>query len=186
MVIRVNEFQIGDWVKLVETDREGIIIGRCYGDVRYEVRQPRLCAGSPFRGFAANRAVIRSLGSIVLTLNRRARWHDTKRSAAIFEPDVAAYAARPFGHLGPFGTHRHPLFRWSVSIKAMHSARIVLTLASAVADLGLKGYPCQRFVDYQRMILGKQLLGRARQLTPPAPGWSFHQYTLGNESLDDG
>jgi hypothetical protein len=52
-------------------------------------------------------------------------------------------------------------------------------------DLGLKGYP-QRFVDYQRMILGKQLLGRARQLTPPAPGWSFHQYTLGKESLDDG
>jgi hypothetical protein len=38
MVIRVNEFQIGDRVKLVETDRVGVIIGRCYGDVRYEVR----------------------------------------------------------------------------------------------------------------------------------------------------
>ena len=38
MVIRVNEFQIGDRVKLVETDREGVIIGRCYGDVRFEVR----------------------------------------------------------------------------------------------------------------------------------------------------
>jgi len=34
----VNEFQIGDRVKLVETDRDGVIIGRCYGDVRYEVR----------------------------------------------------------------------------------------------------------------------------------------------------
>jgi len=38
MVIRVNEFQIGDRVKLVETDREGVIIGRCYGDVRFEMR----------------------------------------------------------------------------------------------------------------------------------------------------
>jgi hypothetical protein len=38
LVIRVNEFQIGDRVKLVETDREGVIIGRCYGDVRFEVR----------------------------------------------------------------------------------------------------------------------------------------------------
>ena len=53
-------------------------------------------------------------------------------------------------------------------------------------DLGLKGHPRQRFIDYQRMILGKQLLGRARQLTPPAPGWSFYQYTLVKESLDDG
>jgi len=34
----VNEFQIGDRVKLVETDREGVIIGRCYGDERYDVR----------------------------------------------------------------------------------------------------------------------------------------------------
>lgn len=34
----VNDFQIGDRVKLVETDREDVIIGRCYGDVRYEVR----------------------------------------------------------------------------------------------------------------------------------------------------
>jgi hypothetical protein len=113
--------------------------------------------------------------------------HDINRSAAILEPDVAAHAARPFCHLGLFGTHGHDTFRWFVSIKAMRSARTVLTLASAVQlDLGLKGYPRQRFVDYQRMILGKQLLGRARQLTPPAPGWSFHQYTLGKESLDDG
>ena len=37
-MIRVNEFQIGDRVKLVETDREGVIIGRCYGDERCEVR----------------------------------------------------------------------------------------------------------------------------------------------------
>jgi len=35
------------------------------------------------------------------------------------------------------------------------------------------------------MIIGKYLMGRARQLTPPAPGWSLHQYTLDKESLDD-
>jgi len=34
----VNDFQIGDRVKLVETDREGVIIGKSYGDIRYEVR----------------------------------------------------------------------------------------------------------------------------------------------------
>jgi hypothetical protein len=34
----VNDFQTGDRVKLVETDREGVIIGKSYGDVRYEVR----------------------------------------------------------------------------------------------------------------------------------------------------
>jgi len=86
--------------------------------------------------------------------------HDIDRSAAILEPDVAAHAARPFGHLGLFGTHGHHTFRWSVSIGAMRSARIILTLASAVAlDLGLKGHPRQRFVDHQRMIIGKQLMG---------------------------
>ena len=34
----MTDFQIGDRVKLVETDREGVIVGKCYGDVRYEVR----------------------------------------------------------------------------------------------------------------------------------------------------
>jgi hypothetical protein len=28
-------------------------------------------------------------------------------------------------------------------------------------------------------------MGRARELTPPPPGWSFHQYTLDKESLED-
>ena len=34
----MNNFQIGDRVKLVETNREGVIIGKTYGDIRYEVR----------------------------------------------------------------------------------------------------------------------------------------------------
>ena len=35
---RVTDFQIGDRVKLAGTELGGVVIGKCYGDIRYEVR----------------------------------------------------------------------------------------------------------------------------------------------------
>jgi hypothetical protein len=34
----MSDFQIGDRVKLFETELQGMVIGKSYGDVRYEVR----------------------------------------------------------------------------------------------------------------------------------------------------
>ena len=34
----VTDFQIGDRVKLTGTELEGVVIGKSYGDIRYEVR----------------------------------------------------------------------------------------------------------------------------------------------------
>jgi hypothetical protein len=34
----MTDFQIGDRVKLAGTELEGMVIGKSYGDIRYEVR----------------------------------------------------------------------------------------------------------------------------------------------------
>ena len=34
----MSDFQIGDRVKLIGTELHGVVIGKSYGDVRYEVR----------------------------------------------------------------------------------------------------------------------------------------------------
>jgi hypothetical protein len=36
---RATDFQIGDRIKLAGTDLVGVVIGKSYGDVRYEVRR---------------------------------------------------------------------------------------------------------------------------------------------------